>query len=207
VVIQRGVREGIDGLGNILTGCFDGDIIVVGEVDTSALLGGIVGNTEKFTLQAGVCGTGDVLAVAPLAVSRAFGRTALGAAVGASVSWVSVSIWVKGPTLSFRGSPAVVTIGDIGTTRAEIRGIGISPVATARSVSARSTPRSAKMNIDKKLRFEKCIAKYIPWAVPSTSTSTSTSSRAGGGRSSGTVDVGDHGALTEMGRDVGSAAV
>jgi hypothetical protein len=63
------------------------------------------------------------------------------------------------------------------------------------------------MNIDKKLRFEKCIAKYIPWAVPSTSTSTSTSSRAGGGRSSGTVDVGDHGALTEMGRDVGSAAV
>jgi hypothetical protein len=61
------------------------------------------------------------------------------------------------------------------------------------------------MNTDKKLRFEKCIAKYIPWAVPSTSTSTS--SRAGGGRSSGTVDVGDHGALTEMGRDVGSAAV
>jgi hypothetical protein len=178
VVIQRGVREGIDGLGNILTGCFDGDIIVVGEVDTSALLGGIVGNTEKLTLQAGVCGTGDVLAVAPLAVSRAFGRTALGAAVGASVSWVSVSMWVKGPTLSFRGSPAVVTIGDIGTTRAEIRGIGISPVATARSVS---------------------------WAVPSTSTSTS--SRAGGGRGSGTVDVGDHGALTEMGRDVGSAAV
>lgn len=46
------------------------------------------------------------------------------------------------------------------------------------------------------------IAKYIPWAVPSTSTR----SRTGGG-SSGTVDVSAHGALTEMGRDVGSAAV
>jgi hypothetical protein len=50
VVIQRGVREGIDRLGNVVTGCFDGDIVVVGEVDTSALLGGIVGNTEKLTL-------------------------------------------------------------------------------------------------------------------------------------------------------------
>lgn len=89
-----------------------------------------------------------MLAVAPLAVSRAFGRT-MRTAVGASVSWVSVSMWVKGPTLSFRGSPADVTIGDVGTTRAEVRGIGISPVATARSVSARSTPRSAKMNTDK----------------------------------------------------------
>jgi hypothetical protein len=101
VVIQRGVREGIDGLGNVVTRCFDGDVVVVGEVDTSALLGGIVGNTEKLTLQAGVCGTGNVFAVAPLAVSRAFGRSALGAAVGASLSWVSVSMWIKGPTWSF----------------------------------------------------------------------------------------------------------
>jgi hypothetical protein len=151
VVIQRRVREGIDGLGDVVTRCFDGDVVVVGEVNTSALLGGIVGNTEKLTLQAGVCGTGDVLAIAPLAVSRAFGRTALRAAVGASVSWVSVSMWIKGPTLGFRGSPAVVTIGDIGTTRAEIRGVGISPVATARTASVRSMPRSAKMNTDKEL--------------------------------------------------------
>jgi hypothetical protein len=42
---------------------------------------------------------------------------------------------------------------------------------------------------------------YILWASPSTS------SRTGRRSSNGTVDVGAHGALTEMGRDVGSAAV
>jgi hypothetical protein len=54
------------------------------------------------------------------------------------------------------------------------------------------------MNTDKELEE---IAKYIPWAIPSSR------SRTGRGRSSGTIDVGAHGALTEMWRDVSSAAV
>jgi hypothetical protein len=56
-----------------MTGGLDGNVVVVGKVDTGALLGGIVGNTEKFALKASIGGTRNVLAVAPLAVSGATG--------------------------------------------------------------------------------------------------------------------------------------
>ena len=94
VVIQGRVGEGVDGLGNVLAGGLDGDVVVVGEVDAGVLLGRVVGGTEQLDLDAGVGGTGDVLSVAPLAVAGAAGG--VGRATTTSVTWVSVSIGIKG---------------------------------------------------------------------------------------------------------------
>jgi hypothetical protein len=56
-----------------MAGGLDGNVVVIGKVDTGALLRGIVGNTEKLALKASIGGTRNVLAIAPLAVSRATG--------------------------------------------------------------------------------------------------------------------------------------
>lgn len=179
VIIQRGVGEGIDGLGNVLTGGFHGDIVVVGEVDTGRDLGRIVG--EEFTFQTGVDGAGDMLSIAPLAISGASGRSTT---LGTAISWVSVSIWIEGPLLTIKGCPARVTIG---TTRAEIGGVGIGPVA-ARTTSAEE---SAKM--PNKTEGTEC---NIPRTSP----------RASRRRRGSTVHAGTHLTLAEMGRDVGSTS-
>jgi hypothetical protein len=50
VVVQRRVSKLSNRLWDIISGGLDGDIIVVGEVDSSLLLGGVVGNTEQLTL-------------------------------------------------------------------------------------------------------------------------------------------------------------
>lgn len=115
-----------------MAGSLNGDIIVVGEVDASVLLRGVVGDTEQFAFHTGVCGTRDMLAVAPLAISGAAGR---GSSVAASVTWVSVSIWVERWATAFSGAPAGVGV-TIGTTGTEIRSVGISPVTTTRASSA-----------------------------------------------------------------------
>jgi hypothetical protein len=73
VVVQGRIGECVHGLGNIVTGGLDWDIIIVGEIDTSVLLGGVVGNTEEFALQTGIRRTRDMLAVAPLAISGSSG--------------------------------------------------------------------------------------------------------------------------------------
>lgn len=77
-----------------------------------------------------------MLAVTPLAISRAtLGKTAaaaIGTAEGARVTWVSVSIWIKWLTRTCLGTPVGVTIW---TSRAEIVGIG---PAIAGSTSART---------------------------------------------------------------------
>lgn len=134
MVIQRGVRKGVGRLGDIVAGSFHGDIIVVGEVDTSRDLARIVG--KEFAFQTRVGRAGDVLAVTPLAISRAtLGKTAaaaIGTAEGARVTWVSVSIWIKWLTRTCLGTPVGVTIW---TSRAEIVGIG---PAIAGSTSART---------------------------------------------------------------------
>ncbi len=111
-----------------MTGSLNRDIIVVGEVDASVLLGRVVGDTEQFTFHTGVCGTRDMLAVTPLAISGAASR---GSSI-ASVTWVSVSIWVERWATAFSGAPAGVDV-TIGTTGTEIRSVGISPVTTRAS--------------------------------------------------------------------------
>jgi hypothetical protein len=50
MVIKRRVGEGGDGFGNIMTRCFDGNVVVVGEVDTGMGLGRIVGDAKQFSL-------------------------------------------------------------------------------------------------------------------------------------------------------------
>jgi hypothetical protein len=103
-----------------LTGSFDRDIIVVGEVDSSLLLGRIVGNTEKFALDACIGWAWDVFAIAPLSVSGSSGggattsvaATAVGTTVttgSGSLTWVTVSIWVEWPGFSIWG-PAGFTM-------------------------------------------------------------------------------------------------
>jgi hypothetical protein len=86
MVVQGRVGEGVDGIGDVLARGFDGDVIVVGKVDSSLLLGGVVGDTEELTLDTGVDRAGDVLAVAPLSVARASCRAAAAAAATTAVA-------------------------------------------------------------------------------------------------------------------------
>jgi hypothetical protein len=104
VIVERGVFEGVDGFRDVVTAGLHGDVIVVGEVDTGLLLCGVVGNAKKLTLQTSVGRAGDVLAIAPLSISGAAGRTAAAvtATVRTCVTWVSVSIGIEGPALTVR---------------------------------------------------------------------------------------------------------
>jgi hypothetical protein len=70
MLIQRRGGELGDGLGNVLTGSLDGDVVVLLEVDTGLLLGGVVENTEKLSLNARVGRARNVLSVAPLSIAR-----------------------------------------------------------------------------------------------------------------------------------------
>ena len=71
MVIERRVGELEDGFGDIVSRGFDWDIVILLEVDTSLLLGWVVGYTEELTLDAGVCWTCDMLAVLPCAITAA----------------------------------------------------------------------------------------------------------------------------------------
>jgi len=91
-----------------------------------------------------------VLAVAPLAITRA---TTLRATTTTSTSTststtavtcrtgISVSIWVEGPDVSM-GDPAGITIRR--ATRAEVGGVSVRPVATARTASRKTIRMLAK---------------------------------------------------------------
>jgi hypothetical protein len=50
MVVERRVCELEDRLGDIVTRGFDGDVIILLEVDTSLLLGWVVCHAEKFSL-------------------------------------------------------------------------------------------------------------------------------------------------------------
>lgn len=61
-------------LGNVCTGSLNRDVVVLLEVDTSVLLGRVLGsNTEKLALDTGVGRAGDVLSIAPLSITRSAG--------------------------------------------------------------------------------------------------------------------------------------
>lgn len=77
----------MDGLGDVTTRSFDRDIVVLLEVDTSVLLGRIVGSTKKLTLDTGVLGAGNVLSVPPLSISR----TASSVATTAMAAFITTS--------------------------------------------------------------------------------------------------------------------
>jgi hypothetical protein len=143
VVVERGVSEGVDGLGNTFAGCLNGNVVIVGEVNAGVLLRWVVlTETEELALEAGVSRAGDVLAVAPLAIARATGSSAAAAAavvttaatVGACMTWVSVSKGIETPEISI-WVPAEITVGR--AARAEVGGVGVSPV-TATSIPGKS---------------------------------------------------------------------
>jgi hypothetical protein len=135
VVVQRGVSELGDGLGNVVTRRLNGDIVVVGKVNTSLLLGGVIGDTEELALHAGVGGAGNVLAIAPLAIARATAlltttTTAVVAAAATTTvgSWMSVSLGIEGLESTDWVRHRNFTIS--GTARAEVRSVGVSPFST-----------------------------------------------------------------------------
>ena len=75
VGLKRGVGEGQDRVRHILTRGFNGNVIVLLEVDTGVLLRRIVGSTKELTLKTRVGRSRNMLSIAPLAVSRAAGVT------------------------------------------------------------------------------------------------------------------------------------
>jgi hypothetical protein len=88
MVVERGVREGGHGLGNILSGRLDWDVVVLLEVDTGLLLGWVVQDAKELALDAGIGRACNVLAVNPLAVSRT-SRSARAAAEAAAAALVA----------------------------------------------------------------------------------------------------------------------
>jgi hypothetical protein len=69
MVIQRRVCERSHWLRNIVSGSFDWDLIVVGKVNTSVLLGRIVGHAEKFAFETNIWRARDMFAIPPLAIT------------------------------------------------------------------------------------------------------------------------------------------
>jgi hypothetical protein len=74
MIIERRIGEFEDRFGNIMARGFDGDIIVLFEVDTGLLLGWVVSYAEKLSLQTWVGRSGNVLSVSPLSVTSAASR-------------------------------------------------------------------------------------------------------------------------------------
>jgi len=109
----------------------DRDIIVLLEVDTCVLLGRIVDGAEEFALNAGIGGARDVLAIAPLAVSRASNglSTAAAAAGGASISTTARGVTAATSSATGVAAPSTAGTAARGLERWDIR--AVAPVGLA----------------------------------------------------------------------------
>ncbi|KUI63848.1 hypothetical protein VM1G_12026 [Cytospora mali] len=110
VVIQGGVAEGKNGIWHVLARGLNGNVVVLLEVDTSVLLRGVVGGTEKFALDARVGGARDVLAILPSTIPGAPSVTTAAATAtsrrGTGVcSGIEVLLSSVVPTLTGRARP------------------------------------------------------------------------------------------------------
>jgi hypothetical protein len=115
MVIERRVRETCDGLGNTLTGSLDGDVVVLLEVDTGVLLGGVVGHAEELALDTLVGRAGNVLAVLPRTIAGSTSTTR------AATTGLAVSVSVEVST----GSAAPATAGrTVTAARSEVGCVG-----------------------------------------------------------------------------------
>jgi hypothetical protein len=117
VVVERRVCETCDGLGNTLTRGLDGDVIVLLEVDTGVLLGGVVGHAKQVALETLVGRAGNVLAVLPGAVTRS-ASTSRAAAAGLAVG-VGFKVAARGTAPS-----TATTWGAIATAGSEVGCVG-----------------------------------------------------------------------------------
>jgi hypothetical protein len=138
MVVQWWVGELEDWLWDIVSGSLDWDIVVLLEVDTSLLLGWVIGNAKELTLNTWVCWSGDVLAIFILSITA---TASDGRASGGS-SRVPVCVGIE----SSRGAgilPSATTTRWRSTTRSE--GWSISPVsAWARSIGIEAVGSSGR---------------------------------------------------------------
>jgi hypothetical protein len=114
-------------LGHVTTRGFDGDVVVLLEVDTSVLLGGVIDGTEELTLNAGIGGARDVLAIAPLPIA--------GAASGVVSTTATVAAFV--PTAVTTAATSTTPSTATATAALERRGAdlgAIAPVVLASTV-------------------------------------------------------------------------
>lgn len=128
MVVQRRVGELEDWLGDIVSGSLDWDIIVLLKVDTSLLLGWVVGDTEELALHTGVGWARNVLAVPPLSITTAASGDSAAATAG---SRVAVCIGVEAAAAAAGAGvlpSAATTSGRSSWARSKSR--GSSPVAT-----------------------------------------------------------------------------
>lgn len=105
--VERGACEGLDRVGNIVTGSLDRDVVVLLEVDASVLLGRVVGSSEEFSLKLSVLGTGDVLAVDPLTSTRSASGVAATTALMAVATGTTITAAlaaIAGPGSSAAGA-------------------------------------------------------------------------------------------------------
>jgi hypothetical protein len=142
VVIKRRVGELQDGLGHIMTGGLDGNVVVLLEVDAGMLLRRILGSSEQIPLQARVGGARDVLAVAPLAIARATRKVAATAATGSrrstTAAGVAVRVGVKAAAAATACTP-VVSLRGRSRSSARRREVARSVPATGASSGGWST--------------------------------------------------------------------
>jgi hypothetical protein len=125
MVIEGRVGEFEDWLGNIVTGGLNGNIVVLLEVDTSLLLGWVIGYAEKLSLQTWIRWSSNVLPVSPLSVTS---TTSRGRRRSTTSCWVSICISIEGRVLS-SGIPARASCGSSTVaTRREVGSAG--PVST-----------------------------------------------------------------------------
>lgn len=129
VVVKRWVGKLENGLGDIVPRCFNGDVVVLLEVDTGLLLSGIIHYTEELALEARVGRAGNVFTISPLSVTASTSST------GACGRGVAIGVLIEatlGPI------PAAWTT----TTGSEVGGIRVGPVATRTRAIASVTVRS-----------------------------------------------------------------
>ena len=140
VVVQRRVGEGEDGLGHVLAGSLNGNVIVLLEVDTGVLLGRVVGGTEELTLDTGIGRAGNVLAIAPLTIAGATVEvaatgTSTGTSASASVAAVRVGVEAALGTGTAPASALLALKGGAGGTTGTTGATGSGPVATTWATS------------------------------------------------------------------------
>jgi len=128
VLIQRRVGEVVDSLGHILAGGFDGNVVILLEVDSSVLLGWIIRRAEQLALKSRVGRPGDVLAISPLTIAGATGRIA--AATAAATTGTGTSTGTSTTSLVATISTTTITTG---------------PVAPAPTAAAARAPTRASL--------------------------------------------------------------
>ena len=115
VVIQGRLGKLEDGLRDVAAGCLNRNVVVLLEVDTSLLLGGIIRNTKELALHTGVGRASDVLAITPLSITGAASgvvtaAATVAAALTAALTAMAVLVTTIASTTTTAPSAAAVVL-------------------------------------------------------------------------------------------------